>query len=511
LTDTPSGKGNILTMGKRASGILLHITSLPSKYGIGDFGPQAYKFADFLARAGQSYWQVLPLSPINSKGNYSPYNCTSAFASNTLFISPELLYQQGLLTKKDIQNRPAFPKGQVDYRKANSYKKRLLNTAYEHFKDSRKISDYEQFCLENKGWLEDYATFVALSRHFRPRRWCNWPAGLKNRKKSALKSLRGQLQDAIDLEKFLQFVFFKQWFSLKKYCNHQGVRLIGDIPIYVDYDSADLWTHPEIFKLTKTGKPRFIAGVPPDSFSRTGQLWANPVYDWQVLKNTGYRWWIQRIKHNLSLFDIVRIDHFRGFVSYWQVPASHKTAEKGKWVDGPGEDFFNNLFRHFSPPSFIVEDLGYITVDVRALVKKFQLLGTKVLLFAFDGDPKTNPHYPDNYVEDSAVYTSTHDCNTIRGWFEKEATQEQKKKLFCYLGRKVPVGKVHWELIRSAMDSVCNTVIIPIQDILGLGEQARMNHPATVRGNWRWQLRAGQITPAISKKLVKLSRLYGRV
>ena len=497
-------------MKQRASGILLHIISLPSKYGIGDFGPQAYKFADFLAKARQSYWQVLPLSPISPKGNYSPYNGTSAFAGNTLLISPELLYHQGLLTKRDMEDRPVFPQGWVDYHTTNAYKKRMLNAAYGHFKDNPRDTDYEQFCLENKSWLEDYATFVALRGHFRPRLWCNWPAAIRDRRKSALKFLKGQLQDVIDREKFFQYVFFKQWLSLKKYCNQRGIRIIGDIPIYVAYDGADVWAHPDIFKLTRTAKPRFIAGVPPDSFSRTGQLWGNPVYNWHALKNTDYKWWIQRIKHNLALFDIVRIDHFRGFVSYWQVPASHKTAAKGKWIDGPKEDLFNELFKHFSPSSFIAEDLGYITADVRELMKKFYLIGTKVLLFAFDGDSKTNPHHPDNHVKNSTVYTSTHDCNTVRGWFEKEAKHEQKKKLFDCIGQKVPVEQVHWELMRLATSSICNTVIIPIQDVLGLGEQARMNHPATVKGNWRWRLRPGQITPTVGKKLAELSAVYRR-
>jgi 4-alpha-glucanotransferase len=499
------------TMKKRASGILLHITSLPSKYGIGDFGPEAYRFADFLARARQSYWQVLPLNPPSFARNpHSPYNCLSAFAGNTLLISPELLYRQGFLTRKDIQDRPAFPEAQMDYRFVTSYKAKLLNAAFERFKGMPEEADYKSFCLENEAWLEDYAEFTAMHQHFRNRLWCNWPAELRDRKKHALKSMKTQLQPVIEREKFLQYLFYSQWFSLKHYCNKHGIEIIGDIPIYVAYESSDVWSHPEIFKLTRTKKPRVIAGVPPDFFSRTGQLWGNPIYDWKVLRNAGYSWWIRRIKHNLSLFDIVRIDHFRGFIAYWQIPAGSKTAVNGRWVGGPKEDFFNTLFKHFPSLPAIAEDLGYITSDVRAFIEKFQLACMRVLLFAFDGDSATNPHYPHNHVKNSVVYTGTHDNNTVKGWFKKEAKPEQRRKLFGYIGRKVSADRVSWELVRLAMSSVGDATIIPMQDVLGLGEQARMNKPATIRGNWRWRLRPGQIAPSIGKKLAKLTEVYGR-
>lgn len=305
-------------------------------------------------------------------------------------------------------------------------------------------------------------------------------------------------------------MFFQQWHSLKQYCNQHGIKIIGDIPIYVSRESAEPWVHPEYFKLTNTKKPRVVAGVPPDSFSRTGQLWGNPVYNWQVLKKRGYSWWIQRIKHHLSLFDIIRIDHFRGFIAYWEVPASDKTAKNGKWVKGPGEDFFKVLFEHFPSKPFIAEDLGYITEDVIEVIKKFQLPCTRVLLSAFRGEPATNRHYPHNHVTNCVVYTGTHDNNTIKGWFEKESKPEVKRRLFDYLGRVVPASELHWEMIRLAMSSVANLAIIPMQDILGLGEQARMNRPGTVRNNWVWRLGPKEKTASIVKKLARLTEIFGR-
>jgi 4-alpha-glucanotransferase len=480
-------------------------------YGIGDFGPEAYKFADFLVRARQNYWQVLPLNmPILTQNSCSPYNGLSAFAGNTMLISPELLYRQGLLTRNDIRNRPAFPKARVNHNLAASYKTKLFSAAFRHFKIVSKKPDYASFCSKNKCWLDDYATFIALSRHFRGRLWCNWPTEFRDKNTHALKSIKTQLHEIIEQEKFLQYLFFRQWFGLKHYCNRLGISIIGDIPIYVAYDSADLWTHPEIFKLTAAKKPRFISGVPPDYFSRAGQLWSNPIYNWRALKDTGYSWWIQRIQHNLTMFDIVRLDHFRGFIAYWQVPAGSKTARNGKWIKGPKEDFFNILFKRFPPSSFIVEDLGYITADVREVIDKFRLRGMRVLQFGFGEDSAENPHCLDNHVENSVVYTGTHDNNTIRGWFEKEAKPEQKTRLSDYLGRRVPAAQVHWELIRLAMSSIGSLVIIPMQDVLGLGEQARMNRPAMIKGNWSWRLASGQTTQKITRKMARLTEIYAR-
>jgi len=495
---------------QRASGILLHVTSLPSKYGVGDLGPQAYEFADFLATAKQRHWQVLPLGPTSAKNGHSPYDCLSAFAGNTHLISPELLLEQGLLTKKDVQDRPFLEGSRVDYHMAIAHKTKLLNAAYDRFRGRRISCDYEQFCSENKWWLDDFAVFAAMRHHFHPRLWCHWPIELRDKKRRALTPLKAQLRDSIDRQRVLQYLFFKQWHSLKDYCNRLDIQIIGDIPIYVAYDSADVWAHPDIFKLTRTKTPKFVGGVPPDRFSRTGQLWGNPVYDWQALKKRGYGWWIRRVKHNLSLFDMARIDHFRGFVAYWQVPGRARTAKKGRWIKAPDEDFFDTLFEHCPPSSIIAEDLGYITPDVNASIARLRLASTKVIQFAFEGGPTKNTHCPHNHARNCVVYTGTHDNNTARGWFRKEATSLQKKRLFEYLGRQVPSAQIHWAFIQLAMSSVARIAVVPMQDVLGLAEQARMNTPGTADGNWSWRLCPGQMTLSTARKLARLAETYGR-
>jgi len=495
---------------KRASGVFLHITSLPSKFGIGELGSQAYQFAELLAQAGQSYWQVLPLCPTARIHHYSPYSSLSAFAGNSLLISGELLYRDGFLAGKELQNIPQFPEGRIDYYHVVQHKTKLFDSAFERFKSKPKKPDYLSFCSENAGWLDDFAIFSALRKLFQFKAWCDWPKDLKNRKSKALESVKEKLRDRIEREKFLQYIFFRQWFSLKNYCNRRGIRIIGDVPIYVAYDSADVWAHPEIFKLTAEKKRRFVSATVPDYFSRTGQIWGHPVYDWRELKRKGYYWWIQRIRHNLFLFDMVRIDHFRGFVAYWQVRAGAKTAANGKWVKGPAENFFKELFKHFRRSRFIVEDLGHITPRVREYIKKYRLRCTRVLLFAFDGDSAKNPHLPENHVKNCVVYTSTHDSNTVRGWFDNEAKPQQKKKLFDYLGHKAAADKIHLEFIRLASSSAAEIVIIPVQDLLGLGQQGRMNRPATNRGNWSWKLKFGQITPTATEELAKLTVIHGR-
>lgn len=497
-------------MKKRASGILLHITSLTSKYGIGDFGPEAFKFADFLRCVKQNYWQILPLNYTTFRTANSPYSCLSAFAGNPLLISPELLYQRGLLTKSDIKDVPGLPQSSVDYIRVTAYKKRLFKIAFRRFRDSVKPSDFKLFCAKNSFWLDDFALFVVLRQHFGWRLWNEWPTIIRDRNQKALKSIKGQLRDDIDQQLFLQYIFNQQWSNLKCYCNQNGIQIIGDIPIYVTFDSADVWAHPDIFKLSRAKKPRYIAGVPPDYFSRSGQLWGDPVYNWQRLRDDDYCWWMHRIKHNLDLFDMVRIDHFRGFVAYWQIPASHKTARHGKWTKGPNEDFFNTLLRHVTPAHIIAEDLGHITGDVRELISKFDFPCMRVLQFGFDGDANKNPHILHNHIENCIVYTGTHDNNTARGWFCKEATSEQKKRLFEYLGHKVSAKEIHWQMIRLAMSSVARISIIPMQDVLGLGEQARMNLPGTIKGNWRWRMQPGLLTANVARKLKDLTQIYGR-
>ena len=374
-------------MRKRASGILLHITSLPSQYGIGDLGPQAYKFADFLANAKQSYWQILPLNPPAPMG-FSPYNCLSAFAGNSLLIDLEQLCHDGLLKRREIKETPEFPAGWVDFKSVVPYKVKLLNLAYERFKTKHNEDDYRKFCTDSKDWLDDYAIFIALWQRHQNRSWGAWPTELRKRNPKAIESAKAQLKEAIEREKFLQYIFFKQYFALKKYCNRHNIKIIGDIPIYVSYDSADVWTHPEIFKLTKERRPHFVSGVPPDIFSPKGQMWGNPVYNWNILKKTRYAWWLDRIKHNAKLFDMMRLDHFRGFVYYWQFRAGDKTAAKGRWVKVPSEDFFTRVLKIVSREQIIVEDLGYITANVHAIIEKFQSGGNANIAVRIRGRPQ---------------------------------------------------------------------------------------------------------------------------
>lgn len=497
-------------MKRRGSGILLHITSLPSPYGIGDFGPSAYQFIDFLAQAGQSFWQILPLNPTSPGLGNSPYSSYSAFAGNPLLISPERLVEKGLISKPE--HYPASEHERVDYEAVAAYKGRMLRTAYETYKQSRERDhEFERFRKENSYWLDDYALFSALKEHFNGAMWGGWPRELRDRSETALREWREKLADRISMEHFFQYLVYKQWSSVKSYCNSKSIQVIGDMPIYVSYDSSDVWANPHLFKLDDEKRPTFVAGVPPDYFSATGQLWGNPVYKWDVLKETHYAWWIRRVEHNLKLFDTVRLDHFRGFVAYWEVPAGQETAINGRWVEAPARDFFNALFRKRPYPSIIAEDLGYITPDVREVINAFEFPTMKLLLFAFGGDLATSPYAPHNYVKNCVVYTGTHDNNTIRGWFRKETGPDDKRKLFEYLGRQVGEETIHWELIRLAMMSVADTAILPMQDILGLGEEARMNLPATTKGNWGWRLRPDQLNPALVTPLLQMTRIYGRV
>lgn len=493
---------------RRGSGILLHITSLPSPSGIGDLGPWAYRFADFLAETKQGFWQILPLNPTDPVYDNSPYHSISAFAGNSLLISPELMVRDGLLDMADIKPLPNY--GKVDYDAAIAHKRTLFHPAYERFKERGNNYEYERFCSDNAQWLDDFALFIALKSRFHGKAWSEWPGEICDREPEVLESLKEDLHDRIGMEKFLQYIFIQQWNSLKSYCNHRCIHIIGDIPIYVDYDSVDLWTNPGIFKLNDEKKPYVVSGVPPDYFSETGQLWGNPVYRWDVLKERGYDWWIQRLEHNLKLFDYVRIDHFRGLVAYWEVLAGEETAIGGKWVEVPAMDFFNQLSRKFISLPIIAEDLGIITPDVREIIQIFDFPGMKVLLFAFGSDMPMNPYIAHNVVRNCVLYTGTHDNNTVRGWFEGEANPEDKRRLFQYLGREVPVEELHWELIRIVMMSVANLVIIPMQDILDLGEDARMNLPATSDGNWRWRLLPEQLTSSHARKLLEMTEIYGR-
>ncbi|OGP94068.1 MAG: 4-alpha-glucanotransferase [Deltaproteobacteria bacterium RBG_16_47_11] len=509
-------------MKRRASGILLHMTSLPSPFGIGDLGPRAYEFADFLSETGQSFWQVLPLNPTSLRSGNAPYSSPSAFAGNPLLINPEFLTEKGYLSKSETKRIPPFSAGRVDYRVVSDHKGRLFSKAYRSFRDRQtKDCEFETFGQEHNFWLEDYALFAALKDHFEGKVWNKWPADIRDRQAEALRRWKEELAERIEVEKFLQFVFFQQWFSLKRYCNSKGIQIIGDIPFYVSYDSAGVWANPEIFKLNSDKKPLAVAGIPPDYFSSTGQLWSNPIYRWDVLKEMNYLWWVRRIAHNLKLFDIVRLDHFKGFVDYWEVPAGERTAVKGRWVKGPGADFFDVLSRFLPSRPFIAEDLGVITPEVHQLRDRFDFPGMRVLQFAFGNDPLAEEYKPMNYIKNCVAYTGTHDNDTLIGWLyggkghstrRPEEIHKEKRNALAYLG-DVKKGRenIHWEFIRLLMMSAANLVISPVQDLLGLGESARMNRPAIFEGNWEWRLKTGQLTPLLRRRLAEMTRIYGRI
>jgi 4-alpha-glucanotransferase len=498
-------------MMKRGSGVLLHITSLPSPYGIGDLGPEAYRFIDFLAETRQSYWQILPINPTSTVSGNSPYNSDSAFAGNPLLISPDLLQAEGLLSKSDMKNRHRFSEEKVNYDAVTSFKQRVLYLAYERCKASlEKDPEFARFSKESSDWLDEYAVFKALKNHFNTVPWNLWPKDIKDRDQNAILKFKRQLKDQILLEQFLQFIFFKQWLSLKHYSNNRKVQIIGDIPIYVQYDSVDVWTHPKIFKLDDERRPTVVAGVPPDYFSKTGQLWGNPVYNWEELKTKNYGWWIQRLAYSLKLFNRVRLDHFRGLVGYWEIPADQTTAINGRWMKAPADDFFNTLARQLPDLPVLAEDLGVITPDVREVMQRFGFPGMKVLMFAFGPDLPTHPYAPHNYTHHSAVYTGTHDTKTVKDWFMSETSPEDKKRLSTYIGHEVSAEEIHWDLIRLALMSVADTAIIPMQDLLGLGDDARMNRPAVAHGNWEWRLLPKQITRSLIANLSAMTEIYGR-
>ncbi|MDP8266882.1 MAG: 4-alpha-glucanotransferase [Candidatus Aceula meridiana] len=493
-------------MKKRASGILLHITSLPSPYGIGDFGKGAYRFADFLKKSGQKYWQILPLNLTDLALASSPYSSCSAFAGNTLFISPEILLKDGFLQKSDLENLPKFSEGRVDYHKAALHKTALLHKAFANSKKNiLRDADFKTFQEKNKFWLEDYAVFAALKKHFAGASWVNWPEEIRNRDQQALEKCRQELDDVILREKFFQFLFLKQWFTLKQYCNNKGIQIIGDLPFYVQHDSADVWTHQHIFKIDKAGNPLGMAGVPPDYFSETGQLWGNPVYRWDALKKERYQWWKERLAQNFNFFDIVRIDHFRGFVAFWEVPQGEKTAIKGQWVKVPVEDFFEELIAHFKTFPIIAEDLGVITDGVKEIIKKYDFPGMKILAFAFDGK-EDNPYLPQNYIKNCLVYTGTHDNNTTQGWFKQEVSEEMKTRIEECLGETAQPEQIHWQMVTLAMKSVADTAIFPLQDALGLDAAHRMNTPSTMQNNWQWRVLDSQLTPELESSLASLCK-----
>jgi len=496
----------------RASGVLLHITSLPSPYGIGDLGPAAYRFADFLREAGQKYWQILPLNPTAPATDNSPYMSSSAFAGNNLLISPELMVRDGFLERSECGDFAGFLQDRVDYLEAARYKEILFLRAYERWKE-RIVPDtsFVSFCREQSWWLEDHALFQALAGHYHDENWNAWPDPIKNRSADAIRGMKTTLRDGIEKEKFLQYLFFGQWTALHRYCTANGLRIIGDMPIYVNHPGADVWTHPELFRLDASGSPSVVAGVPPDYFSSTGQLWKNPLYRWDVHERTGFSWWISRFRHNFFLFDRVRIDHFRGLVAYWEVPAGAPDAAVGAWVKAPSGPFMEIMEKTFPAFSVIAENLGIITPDVHELMQRYGLPGMRVLEFAFTDETAENPHAPHNLSRDLVLYTGTHDNAPVRGWLEDHATPKDRLRLRRYLGREYAADELPGVFIRLAQMSVADTVILPLQDLLGLGDEARMNAPGTDEGNWCWRVGEDLMTPEVARNLRDMTRVFGRL
>ncbi|MBF0483679.1 MAG: 4-alpha-glucanotransferase [Candidatus Omnitrophica bacterium] len=492
---------------KKGSGILLHITSLPSEYGIGDLGPQAYAFVDFLNQSGQKYWQILPLNPTSDVFGNSPYSSFSAFGSNTILISPDKLIEKGWLKKKDIESIN-FSEDKVDFPAVRVFKTKLFDLAYANFFKNKNgaTKDFVKFCKDNAFWLDDFALFVVLKQIVGEQLWNTWPAEIRDRDPRVLRDFAQKYSQKLEEVKFLQYVFFSQWMELKKYCNQKGVSIIGDIPIYVGEDSSDVWTYPQYFKLDEQKRLMFVAGVPPDYFSKTGQRWGNPLYDWDALQADGFKWWLGRIEHNLKLFDVVRIDHFRGLVGFWQVPVSEPTAINGQWQPVPADEFFTAVEEKFPHLPIIAEDLGVITDDVVATMDKFGFPGMKILVFAFNGNMDTHPYLPHNFKRKCVVYTGTHDNNTVLGWFKKEATLQEKMNVFEYIGKRVPRKEINWALIKIAMDSAAQIALFPLQDVLSLDQTARMNVPATTEGNWIWRAEKKMLTRTVSDRLKQLTQ-----
>ncbi|MFT3742831.1 MAG: 4-alpha-glucanotransferase [Pyrinomonadaceae bacterium] len=492
-------------MFSRASGILLHPTSLPGKYGIGDLGSEAFKFVDLLEKAGQKLWQILPLSP-TGQGN-SPYSAYSAFAGNTLLISPEKLAADGLI--ENAEPSESFPEDHVDFERVGNWKKQILTAAFETFSatpNAAMSDEFDYFSRSNAWWLDDYAAFMALKTSHDNAAWFQWSEPLKLRDPAALDVVRSQLSREIRAEKFYQYLFFRQWLSLRRYANEKGIRIIGDIPIFVALDSADVWCNRSKFKLNEDGSPKVVAGVPPDYFSKTGQLWGNPIYDWEAMLKDDFGWWTARIAFTLETVDIVRLDHFIGFSRNWEVPGTDETAENGKWNDVPGRELFTVLNRRLGSLPVIAEDLGAMTPAIEELRDAFNFPGMRILQYAFGGDAY-NRDLPHNFIRNSVAYTGTHDNDTTAGWYKKA---DKKARQHCREYTRSNGREIHWDMIRTLLGSTANTAIIPAQDLLGLGSEARMNTPATANGNWSWRLKPGELTEATAERLLELTKFFGR-
>lgn len=506
---------------QRTAGILLHITSLPGRYGSGDMGREAYRFVDWLRGARQSVWQVLPLGP-TGYGD-SPYQCFSAFAGNPLLISLDLLADEGWLEPADLGEVPgAGAPDQVSFEQVTPFRRKALAASYARFQQQATMAERDEFDTfqeTERDWLQDYALFMTLKESQGNGVWTSWPDEFRRRGDLAVLTAHSGLVHTIELHKYIQFQFYRQWFALKKYANKAGIRIMGDVPIFVAHDSADVWTHQAIFDLRSDGNPRVVAGVPPDYFSSTGQLWGNPLYRWPLLAKSGYAWWVKRMRAALTMFDMVRLDHFRGFEAYYEVPAGEPTAENGHWVPGPGADLFRVLERELGPLPLVAEDLGLITPPVEALRDELGFPGMRVLQFAFGKDDKAIDYQPHNYVRHCVVYTGTHDNDTAVGWFRSQsgagstrlASDIEAERQFAlkYLGSDGQ--EIHWDLIRAAWSSVAEMAIVPMQDLLGLGTEARMNLPGTSSNNWRWRLDPALLSEEPQRRLAEFTTMYGRV
>lgn len=502
----------------RTSGILLHPTSLPGPYGVGDLGPAAHRFAEWLGAAGQSFWQMLPVGPPGTAN--SPYDSPSSFAGSALLISLELLAQRGWLKKSEIVAAKPLGTRRADYAGAARFREPRLRQAFERFRAGAKAADREElarFRAEQSSWLRDYTLFSALKSAHGGACWSTWTPELRLRNAAALRRAGAELKDQVEYHEFLQFEFHRQWAELRERCQALGVRLLGDVPMFVAYDGADVWANPELFHLDDQGRRTVVAGVPPDAFSRTGQLWGNPLYRWDVARRTGYRWWIERFKTTLTRFDAARLDHFIGFRRYWEVPAKSKTAMRGRYVTAPGEDFFEKVRRALGGLPFMAEDLGIVTPEVTALRDRFELPGMCILQFAFS-DPNGSDYLPHRFGRHSVVYSGTHDNDTTVGWFKSTAatgrgpraaaSRAERERVLAYAGSS---GRsIHWDIIRLGLMSVANTAVFPLQDLLGLGSQARMNTPGTTQNNWQWRVRPGELTDDLSERMSSLARLYDR-
>lgn len=492
----------------RSSGIILHPTSLPGPDGIGDLGPEAYRWVNFLADAGCSYWQVLPLGP-TGYGD-SPYQCFSAFAGNPFMVSPTLLLDEGLLTREDLADRPEFPADRVLYGEVIQWKLTLLDRSFARFKasdDAEITQAFANFNATESFWLDDFALFMSIKEANGGVAWKDWPEPLRARAAAAIAEFIAQHQDSIQRHKYRQFLFFRQWQTLHQFTQSKGIQIIGDAPIFVAYDSADAWAHPELFYMDEKGLPTVVAGVPPDYFSATGQLWGNPLYRWSAHRKTGYAWWKQRMQSALKLYDLIRLDHFRGFAGYWEVPFGNATAEFGRWVKGPGADLFDELGKALGDLPIIAEDLGEITPDVVELRDQFHLPGMKILQFAFSSDAD-DLFLPHNYVENCVAYSGTHDNDTSLGWYSKAPMHERD---FCrrYFGRS---GEdISWDLVRGVWSSVACLALAPMQDLLALDSEARMNYPGRASGNWFWRLPSAALSRGLQEHIFDYNLLYNRL